>query len=242
MQIVKIVIVGDSQIGKTCLATTYMTNTFPTWTPKVCSLNGSCSVFVDGRAYNVDIRDTDSDPSEEGTQGRLLDYQMVDAFLLCYELGRSETLRSLETRWVPEITRWQEDSGRRPALMLLCGLKGDLSACPLEGARRAKRCACIANPSVLGTHMTTVCPLPITIATMVASYLQLAHANTCDKRFLVHDGPEAQAVAERVGASRVLCEAGALRKSCKAPFVEVLRAIGSNLGSNRPKPGPCAVQ
>ena len=57
-QAVKVVVVGDGAVGKTCLLETFANNQFPQeYVPTVYD-NQAVNLFVDGQLYNLGLWDT----------------------------------------------------------------------------------------------------------------------------------------------------------------------------------------
>jgi Ras-related C3 botulinum toxin substrate 1 len=115
---VKCVLVGDSDVGTTCLLYTYTTKQFPEWVPTVFD-NCSASVVVDGRDVCLGLWDT---AGQEG-YNRLapLTYPSTDVFILCFTIDSPTSFHNIKEKWLCEIHH------HAPGVpVILAGLKSDL--------------------------------------------------------------------------------------------------------------------
>ncbi|EFA75153.1 hypothetical protein PPL_11227 [Heterostelium album PN500] len=98
---IKLVIVGDSAVGKTCLFTVYAHNRFPNdYIPTVFeSFVATCN--VGGRAYNIGLWDTAA--QEEYDRLRPLSYPATDVFLVCFSVISHTSFDNVIDRWIPEL-------------------------------------------------------------------------------------------------------------------------------------------
>eukprot|EP01098_Paradermamoeba_levis_P002588 TRINITY_DN129_c0_g1_i2.p1 TRINITY_DN129_c0_g1~~TRINITY_DN129_c0_g1_i2.p1 ORF type:complete len:201 (-),score=52.35 TRINITY_DN129_c0_g1_i2:401-1003(-) len=100
-QDVKIMVVGDSNVGKTCMLISYTTNSFPSeYVPTVFD-NYTANVIVEGHAINLGLWDTAG--SAEYNTLRPLSYPGTDVFLICFSLIAPSSLESVKNQWFPEV-------------------------------------------------------------------------------------------------------------------------------------------
>jgi len=129
---VKIVVVGDGTVGKTCILVCHTQNYFPqTYVPTVFE-NYSANVQVDGQYCSLSLWDTAG--QEEYDRLRPLAYPQTDVFLLCFSLVNPNSFHNIKYKWHPEVKHhWGKGK------ILLVGTKKDLREDPevLENMRES---------------------------------------------------------------------------------------------------------
>jgi small GTP-binding protein len=119
MQNIKLVVIGDGAVGKTCLLISYTTNSFPQdYVPTVFD-NYSANVNFEGVNYNLGLWDTAG--GEDYPRLRPLSYPQTDVFLLCYSVTSQASFETIRTYWIPEV-----DQHAYGVPVVLCGNKSDL--------------------------------------------------------------------------------------------------------------------
>jgi Rho family protein len=116
---IKIVVVGDGAVGKTCMQVTYATSSFPSeYVPTVFD-NYSPNVMRNNKPYSLSLWDTAG--QEDYDRLRPLSYPMTDVFLVCFDVANLASFANVRERWYPEIGHHCPGT---PSILV--GLKSDL--------------------------------------------------------------------------------------------------------------------
>lgn len=104
MENVKIVIVGNGSVGKTCLIHTFQNNAFPSeYIPNVYN-NWSPTIMVNKKIYQIGLWDTAG--QQDYDRLRPLSYPQTDIFLVCFSIIDRNSFNCITTKWIPEISHW----------------------------------------------------------------------------------------------------------------------------------------
>ena len=99
---VRVALVGDAACGKTALAVKFTQNLFiDYYCPTESVEDFSSEIETRKGVCNLTVLDTSSNNEEM----RILSYVYSNAVVLCFDLTRKETLKSVESKWLPELNR-----------------------------------------------------------------------------------------------------------------------------------------
>jgi small GTP-binding protein len=116
---VKVVVVGDGAVGKTCLCVTFARQPFPNdYIPTVFD-NYAERLVLDSHQINLQLWDTAG--QEDYAQMLSASYPGTDAFVICFSLVHPTSLQNIPTKWVPDLRKHAPD-----APFVLVGTKTDL--------------------------------------------------------------------------------------------------------------------
>lgn len=98
---IKCVVIGDGNVGKTCLMKTYVENSFPRdYVPTVFD-NYTTSLRVDGYPVSLGLWDTAG--QAEYDRLRPLSYPQTDVFLLVFAVNNRDSFDQARIKWFPEV-------------------------------------------------------------------------------------------------------------------------------------------
>jgi len=119
MNNVKLVVVGDDSVGKTCLLISYTTNAFPSeYVPTVFD-DYSANIMVDGKPCQLGLGDVAG--SADYDRLRPLSYPQTDVFLILYSVISKTSFENVTKRWIPEL---EQHAPETP--FVIVGTKTDL--------------------------------------------------------------------------------------------------------------------
>ncbi|KZV86876.1 ras-domain-containing protein [Exidia glandulosa HHB12029] len=100
MQTIKLMVVGDHAVGKTCLLISHTTNKFPSGYVPIVFDGYAVTVMVDGDEYTLGLFDTAG--QDEYDRLRPLSYPQTDAFLVCFNVTSPASFANVKKKWFPE--------------------------------------------------------------------------------------------------------------------------------------------
>eukprot|EP00033_Pygsuia_biforma_P001753 GCRY01001963.1.p1 GENE.GCRY01001963.1~~GCRY01001963.1.p1 ORF type:complete len:192 (-),score=13.20 GCRY01001963.1:257-832(-) len=97
----KLVVVGDGAVGKTCLFSVFKSGKFPEdYVPTVFE-NCATDICVDSVDYQLTLWDTAG--QEDYARLRPLSYPNSDVILICYAVNSPDSLDNVKDTWCPEV-------------------------------------------------------------------------------------------------------------------------------------------
>ncbi|XP_075590363.1 uncharacterized protein LOC124497782 isoform X2 [Dermatophagoides farinae] len=114
---IKIVIVGDVQVGKTSLIQRFIANQLPGIYIPTGFDKYTATFEVGGHHFHTNIWDTSGSSSYDAV--RPLVYDETNVFLICFNLGDWYSLHNVVQKWYPEIRKYTSKSDL-PIILIGC--------------------------------------------------------------------------------------------------------------------------
>jgi len=116
---IKLVVIGDGAVGKTCLLISYANNRFPEeYVPTVFD---NYVVNLTAGETHIELGLWDTAGQEEYDRLRPLSYANANVFLVCFSLVNPISYENVTTKWYPEVVHFCPDVPQ-----ILVGTKVDL--------------------------------------------------------------------------------------------------------------------
>jgi small GTP-binding protein len=116
---IKLVVVGDGAVGKTCLLISYANNRFPEeYVPTVFD---NYVVNLTAGEDTIELGLWDTAGQEEYDRLRPLSYANANVFLICFSVVNPVSFENVSSKWYPEIIHFCPD-----VPLILVGTKSDL--------------------------------------------------------------------------------------------------------------------
>lgn len=127
-QTIKLVVIGDGAVGKTCLLISYAKKEFPKdYVPTVFD---NYVVNLTAGDQNIELGLWDTAGQEEYDRLRPLSYANANVFLLCFSIISPVSFENVTAKWYPELMHFCPD-----VPFILVGTKADIRNEPSEIAK-----------------------------------------------------------------------------------------------------------
>jgi len=124
-QTIKLVVIGDGAVGKTCLLISYAKKEFPKdYIPTVFD---NYVVNLTASTQSIELGLWDTAGQEEYDRLRPLSYANANVFLLCFSVISPVSFENVTTKWFPELLHFCPD-----VPFILVGTKADIRNDPAE--------------------------------------------------------------------------------------------------------------
>jgi len=116
---IKLVVIGDGAVGKTCLLISYAKKEFPRdYIPTVFD---NYVVNITAGDQNIELGLWDTAGQEEYDRLRPLSYANANVFLLCFSVISPVSFENVSAKWYPELMHFCPDTP-----FILVGTKSDM--------------------------------------------------------------------------------------------------------------------
>ena len=127
---IKCVIVGDQQIGKTCLLNSYVHPNNQFERQHIPTVFDTFLVTKEQNATQINLGLYDTSGSDENEVMRLDTYSQTNVFIIAFAIDNIKSFENVKNKWFKEITHF----GQYNVPVLLIGLKADArNTDPIQG-------------------------------------------------------------------------------------------------------------
>ena len=116
----KLVIVGDSAVGKTTLVTTYGQDVYTKL--KITTIADEHVGQIELNGVGIPITIWDTTGKHDLVKVRSLHYNNCEAFVICFDLSDPDSFHNVKNFWIKELRKL----GPPGVPIVLCGTKSDL--------------------------------------------------------------------------------------------------------------------
>ena len=117
---VKIVLIGDSSVGKSKIIERFITESYTNDSNVEMFTKETKTIKIDRKRVKMEIIATSGSPSFDRL--RPIHYKDADYIIVCYRDGSTQSLRNVEHKWIPEVKKMN-----KTASILLVATKTDLT-------------------------------------------------------------------------------------------------------------------
>jgi len=151
--LMKVVIVGDSGVGKSCVIHKYCDDEFTHLTMSTIGVDFRINLVEhNNKMIKLQLWDTAGQERFRSLTGNY--YKMSDAVILTYDCTDMESMKSLQETWLPEVRRLAPQSLEENHNILVLGTKSDLGADPEVTACAEQLARSIGCPHALCSSLT----------------------------------------------------------------------------------------
>ena len=118
----KIVLVGESGVGKTCIISQFVCQIFQqdVQTSSSATFNSKTLIYNNNQVLKLEIWDTAGQEKYRSIASMF--YKDADAAILVYDITRKESFEQIKEYWLGQI----KEKGPKNIILALCGNKSDL--------------------------------------------------------------------------------------------------------------------
>ncbi|KAK9680137.1 Ras family [Popillia japonica] len=119
--VIRITVVGDGTVGKTCMLVRYVTNNIPTGYEPTIFETHNCTININEKPYNVILADTSGQEYLDKMRSFSYSFALSNCFLICFAVDSRTSFENISHVWIKDVRK-----ANRKASIILVGTKSDL--------------------------------------------------------------------------------------------------------------------